>query len=543
MPGQTVVVIGAGPAGLTAAHELVEKSDRTPVVLEMSDHLGGISRTVDYKGYRIDIGGHRFFSKSDRVMDWWLERLPLEAGAHDGLLSYQGQERAVPRGGDVDPDRTDHVMLVRRRKSRIYYLGKFFRYPLRLDADTLIKLGLWRVTRIAASYLWARLRPIRPEENLEQFFVNRFGRRLYQTFFKSYTEKVWGVPCEEISATWGRQRIKGLNVGRAVRHALRKLVRRPDDLAQKETETSLIERFLYPKLGPGQMWETVAGEVRAKGGAIHLRHRVVKVRSRGRRIVGVDVRREMDEEVRTVTGEHFISTMPIRELVEQLEPDAPSEILRIARGLIYRDFVAVGLLLEELEVGKRRREGGPRLVDDNWIYVQEPGVHLGRLQIFNNWSPGMVRDPDKVWLGLEYFCTEGDEVWQLPDDRMIALAEKELAQIGIIDRGKVLDATVVRMPKAYPAYFGSFDQFDTLRSYLDGFENLFLIGRNGMHRYNNQDHSMLTAMAAVGNILSGCTEKASIWAINTEQEYHEHRAAPLPEDGVPGPSPLGPEET
>ena len=521
---RTAIIVGAGPAGLTAAYELLTRTDVHPLVLEKSGYMGGIARTVNYKGNRIDIGGHRFFSKSDRVMEWWLRFLPMQAVADPRqVITYQRQARAVAgTAGGPDPERVDRVMLLRRRRSRIYYLRRFFDYPVSLSLDTLRKLGIWRAARIGTSYVKAALFPVREPRNLEEFFVNRFGRELYATFFRDYTEKVWGVPCRSISAEWGAQRVKGLSVAKAIGHFLRGLVPRRRDVAQKSTETSLIEQFLYPKHGPGQMWETVAEEVRAKGGEILTGLAVERLERDGRGITAVVARDAATGAARRFAGDVFFSTMPIRELVRALEPPAPAEVRAIAEGLVYRDFVTVGLLLDRLAI-REEGERGAALVRDNWIYIQEPDVNVGRLQIFNNWSPYMVADPSKVWVGLEYFCNEGDRLWTMPDAEMIALAGEELERIGIIERGAIRDAVVLRMEKTYPAYFGTYERFDELRAWLDAIPNLFLVGRNGMHRYNNQDHSMLAAMTAVDNIVAGRTDKANVWATNTEDEYLEER--------------------
>jgi protoporphyrinogen oxidase len=366
--------------------------------------------------------------------------------------------------------------------------------------------------------------PIRDERNLEQFFINRFGKTLYETFFKSYTEKVWGLPCQEISAEWGAQRIKGLNIIKAITHAARSIFRKTTGIAQKDVETSLIERFLYPKLGPGQLWEEVARRVTRMGGEVRMQQDVVALHARGGRIVGVDVRDQTTGEKITITGDIFFSTMPIKELMRALTPAVDERLLAISDGLMYRDFITVGLLVRKLTVKDQHSAEGEKLIRDNWIYVQEPDVLVGRLQIFNNWSPYLVADKETVWLGLEYFCNEGDAIWSRSDEEMIALGKEELARIGIIDTGDVVDATVLRVPKTYPAYFGTYDRLNEVRDYLAGYTNLFLVGRNGMHKYNNQDHSMLTAMTAVDNILEGRTDQSNIWAVNTEQEYHEHKA-------------------
>ncbi len=528
MTDKRAIIIGAGPAGLTAAIELERQSGISPILIEASHEIGGISRTVRYKGNRMDIGGHRFFSKSDRVMRWWLELMPVEGGdAKEGELRYQGQQRDLPEpAAPHDPASEDLVMLIRQRKSRIYFLRRFFDYPISLTAATFRNLGLARTIRCGFSYMRSALLPQREEKSLEDFIINRFGRQLYLTFFKSYTEKVWGVPCNEISAEWGAQRIKGLSLKGVVVHFLKKTFggKPSGDIAQKKTETSLIEKFLYPKFGPGQLWEHAAELVRAGGGEIHFGIHIDKINVGGSNVVSVEGVDEAGERV-VFKGDYFFSTMPVRDLVRALAPPAaepvPDEVAQVAEGLMYRDFITVGLLASRLAV--KEKDGSP--LKDNWIYIQEPDVVVGRLQIFNNWSPWLVSVADKVWIGLEYFCNDTDDLWKLPDEEMARFAIAEVAKIGILKAEDVEDSHVVRVPKTYPAYFGSYDRFDVIRNYLDGFENLFLVGRNGMHKYNNQDHSMLTAMTAVENVVNGVTTKDNIWAINTEMEYHEEKAA------------------
>jgi protoporphyrinogen oxidase len=519
---KTAVIIGAGPAGLTAALELLRRSGIRPIVLEATDSIGGISRTIRYHGNRMDIGGHRFFSKSDRVMNWWTDLMPV-AASEDGsslhAIRYQGQARTVPAASQPSPD-ADLVMLVRPRRSRIYFLRSFFDYPLALNGRTIRQLGFRRMARIGLSYLRARLLPHRDEKTLEDFLINRFGRELYLTFFKSYTEKVWGVPCNQISAEWGAQRIKGLSLRTALAHFFKKTFTRAQssDLAQKGTETSLIEKFLYPKYGPGQLWEYVAALVTEKGGEVRLGWRVHKLHVDGDRIVSVHAT-DPHGATHTFSADYVFSTMPVRELIRGLDVRVPDEVRTVADGLVYRDFITVGLLVNRLSVTEP--DGSP--LKDTWIYIQEPDVLVGRLQIFNNWSPFMVADPSKVWIGLEYFCYDTDRLWNLPDDEIARFAIAEVEKIGILRADDILDSHVVRVPKTYPAYFGTYDRFDTIARYTDGFENLFLVGRNGMHKYNNQDHSMLTAMTAVDQIVAGQIDKAALWQINTEQEYHEEK--------------------
>lgn len=523
MKQRVAVIVGAGPAGLTAAYELLKRTDIKPIVLERSEYMGGIARTVSYKGNRIDIGGHRFFSKSDRVMNWWLQFLPLQASqAARTMISYHQKTREISAQETGDPDKTDLVMLVRQRKSRIYFLRQFFDYPISLTRDTVQKLGLLRTFRIALSYMHAVARPIRNEQNLEQFFINRFGKELYKTFFQAYTEKVWGVSCDKISAEWGAQRVKGLSITKAAVHYVRKMRGHQRDLAQKESETSLIEQFLYPKLGPGQLWEEVARQVKEMGGEILTRHLVSRIEHSDGRITAVQGRKAESGESRTFSGDFFFSTMPVKDLLQAMDPAPPAVVRNVGDELVYRDFLTVGLLCEKLKV-RDDHASANALIKDSWIYIQEPDVKLGRLQIFNNWSPYMVSDQSKVWVGLEYFCFEGDALWQMPDDELIRFGAKELAKIDIIEEAQVVDGTVLRMDKTYPAYFGSYERFPEIRSYVDKFENLFLVGRNGMHKYNNQDHSMLTAMVAVDNIAVGSTDKENIWSVNTEQEYLEEK--------------------
>jgi protoporphyrinogen oxidase len=523
MGRQRAIIIGAGPAGLTAAYELLTRTKIQPVVLEKSACMGGISRTVNYKGNRIDIGGHRFFSKSDRVMEWWLRMLPLEASeTGPAAIQYHNMARAIsPVETGADPVATDRVMLLRPRKSRIYFLRRFFDYPVSLSVDTLRKLGLWRVIKIGLSYAKSALVPLKREETLEQFFINRFGRELYGTFFKSYTEKVWGVPCSQISAEWGAQRIKGLSIKAAILHALRKAFPRGGgELSQKGTETSLIEQFLYPKFGPGQMWEEAARRITEMGGEILTGYHADRIVTDGWRVTAFEATNSATGRTETFAGDYFFSTAPVREIVRSFDAAPPANVLEVSEGLVYRDFITVGLLLRSLRIHDDTPQG-KKLISDNWIYIQEPDVSLGRLQVFNNWSPFLVSDPANVWLGLEYFCNESDELWKLSDERMAALAVGELSKIGIIDKTEVLDSTVIRMEKTYPAYFGTYERFAEIREYVDRYTNLFLVGRNGMHRYNNQDHSMLTAMMAVDLIAAGKTDKKGLWEVNTEADYHE----------------------
>ena len=520
--------MGAGPAGLTAALELLQQTDVHPIILEMTDEIGGIARTVNYKGNRIDIGGHRFFSRSETVMDWWKSLFPLQnAPSIDEIRLGIKRTYPDPTKG-VDPEKEDVVLLFRQRISRIFYTRKFFEYPVSLSWNTISNLGFVKMVRIGISYFMARILPIRPEKSLEDFMINRFGVNLYRTFFRDYTTKVWGVPPANIKPEWGAQRIKGLSVIGVLTHAVKKFFapKKKDggDIYQKGTETSLIEQFLYPKLGPGQLWEYVAEKVKEKGGEIHMLHRVDEIRWNGDRIesvVAVEVHSGKKVEF---SGDYFFSTMPIKELVEKMGPEIPSQVSEVASGLVYRDFMTAGLLLRKMVItNKTNVPTINNLVPDNWIYIQEPDVKVGRLQVFNNWSPYLVQDIENAWVGMEYFCQEGDELWNMDDAAFLDFAASELEKIDIIDKKDLIDGVAIRSPKTYPAYFGTYDDFSLVRDYLDAKENLFLIGRNGMHRYNNMDHSMLTAMEAVRLIREGKTDKASVWNVNSEQEYHEKK--------------------
>jgi protoporphyrinogen oxidase len=464
-----VVIIGGGPAGLTAAFQLTKA--RVPsIVLEKDSVLGGISRTAEYKGFLFDIGGHRFFTKVQVVEDMWQEVM----------------------GGDF---------LRRPRLSRIYYNKKFFYYPLRLT-NALFGLGIWNSFLVGLSYLKAQLTRGGPEDTFDQWVTNRFGKRLFNIFFKTYTEKVWGIPCSEITAEWAAQRIKNLSLVTALRNALV-----PSQSKDKsKVVTTLIDAFDYPKRGPGMMWERVGEIVDENGGHVRRDADVVKVSWDGTAVESIEISSNGNRE--TVAGTHFISSMPVRELVQKLSPPAPDEVLRAAESLNYRDFLTVAIVVNQ-----------PELFKDNWIYIHDSEVKVGRIQNFKNWSPYMVPDPEKTCLGLEYFCFEGDGLWTMPDADLVELGTRELDQLGLVDPADVEDGDVVRMPKAYPVYDSEYrDALGTVRAFLQKLGNLQLVGRNGMHRYNNQDHAMLTAMLAVENILGADYD---LWEVNVDEEYHE----------------------
>ena len=520
--GKTAIIIGAGPAGLTAALELLRQTDVKPIVLEESSFVGGISRTVNNKGNRMDIGGHRFFSKNQEVMEWWESMMPIQgAPSLDDILLERDKD--LVQGGP-DPEKEDRVMLVRDRVSRIFFLRHFFDYPISIKWSTFAGMGLWNTIRVAWGYLVSTLHKL-PETSLENFYINRFGRPLYEMFFEDYTEKVWGVHPSKIGADWGSQRVKGLSVLSILKDVLTKPFRRKS-IDQQKVETSLIERFIYPKYGPGQLWETVASEVEKAGGEIRLLSKVTGIIMKDGEAEAVEVSTPDGQE--TISCDYLFSSMPIKDLVASVKGvDIPLEVAEVASGLPYRDFITVGVLVNKLKItnGTKIKTFEGR-VPDTWIYVQERDVKVGRLQIFNNWSPYMVNDyKGTMYVGMEYFCDEGDQMWNMSDEDFIEVALGELEKIGVADRSDVLKADRIKVKKAYPAYFGTYKEISKVREWLDGFQNLFCIGRNGQHRYNNMDHSMLTAMEAVRCVKDNIASKNNVWEVNTEKEYHESAKA------------------
>lgn len=515
-----VVIIGAGPAGLTAAYNLLKQSrDYEVEILEETTEIGGISRTVRYKDNRMDIGGHRFFSKDQSVMQWWKDILPIQ-----GAPSYDdkvlGREKTLEPGGP-DPEKVDRVMLVRQRVSRIYYKKKFFDYPISMKPQTFINMGFVQTVKAGCSYLKSTVHKL-PEDSLENFYINRFGKVLYSMFFEGYTEKLWGRHPREISADWGAQRVKGLSIMAIIKDMFSKII---PSKKQRQVETSLIEEFIYPKYGPGQLWETVASEIEKMGGTITKKALVNNVEFEGNKIVSVSYADENGQVVKK-DADIFISSMPVKDLVESMGHEVPKRVNEIAAGLPYRDFVTIGLLVDKLNMKNLTNiKTLNNIVPDCWIYVQDTGVKLGRIQIFNNWSPYMVKEVDKkVWIGLEYFCKEGDSFWNMSDQESRRFATDELIKMGVIDnKNNVLDAHKEKVKKAYPAYFDTYNNIDEVITYLNQFENLYCVGRNGQHRYNNMDHSMVTSFETVKNILSGRKDKENIWNVNTEKEYHEEK--------------------
>jgi len=522
MPGDLVLIIGAGPAGLTAATEVLARGG-VPLVVDLEAQAGGLARTVEYSGNRIDIGGHRFFSRDESIMEWWLDVLPLQGAPSRDDIALGRRVPLSNMEGAPDPETIDATMLTRTRLSRIYFLRRFFDYPIRLNTATIRGLGLGRAFRILGSYLGARLRPIHPERTLADYYINRFGGELYRLFFEDYTRKVWGVPCTEIGPEWGAQRVKGLSIGSAIRHAAESLVNRDDSVAQTDTPTTLIGRFLYPKLGPGQLWETVAARVVEQGGRVSLNHAVTNLTVEDSEVREVRMTNLADNREEIVTPDFVMSSMPLSDLVSRIEGDLPADtVTAVAQALPYRDFLTVGLLVSEMNPSIT--DPGERRIPDNWLYMQERDVRLGRLQVFNNWSPYLAADDTKTWLGLEYFCSEGDDLSSMDDDAMTRMAVEELVSLDMIDIDSVLDSVVIRVSKAYPGYFGAYADIDVVREYVDGIGNLFVMGRNGMHRYNNMDHSMLSAQAAV-RAMAGEGTREQVWSVNAEEEHHEEPSA------------------
>ena len=517
---KTCVIIGAGPAGLTAAYELLKKTDIKPIILEATDAIGGISKTVEYHGNYIDIGGHRFFSKNDDVMRLWNEIMPLQSQPSLDDILLKRQKNFATSG--PNPEIDEEVMLLRDRVSRILYLHKFFDYPISLKWQTFKNMGFTRTMKAGFGYLGSSVVK-RQETSLENFYINRFGKPLYQMFFEKYTEKVWGRHPSQIDASWGAQRVKGLSLFKTIGHALTKPFRH----SNQKVETSLIDSFFYPKRGPGHLYETMAKKIVEMGGTIYREATVNRVYVDGHQIQGIEYQFEGTQHF--IQSDYYISSMPIKDLFFAIgENDKNRSVYHIATHLVYRDFITVGLLLPKLKIQNHTAiQTLNHIVPDTWIYVQEDSVKVGRLQIFNNWSPYMVKDPlHTVWIGLEYFVNENDNLWNMDDASFIEMAINELHQIQVIDKGDVLDATRIKVKKAYPGYFDTYKEIHVVIDYLNTIGNLYCIGRNGQHRYNNMDHSMLTAMTAVQAIISPATvDKKSIWHVNTEKEYHESKSA------------------
>ncbi len=539
---QKVIIIGAGPAGITAAYELLKdnKNEYDVTILEETNEIGGISRTVKYNGNRMDIGGHRFFSKDERVMNLWQEIMPLQ-----GTNSFDDEKLQIQKPLQIDgpnPEKEDEVMLIRNRVSRIYYLKKFFDYPISIKLETFKNMGLLNTLKAGFSYLKSVIIK-RKEDSLEDFYINRFGKVLYTMFFEKYTEKVWGRHPREISADWGAQRAKGLSITEIIKDMFAKIFKKKNN---QNAEVSLIEQFWYPKYGPGQLWETLANKTEQLGAKILKGYNVTNINIKNGKIESVTC--NVNGQKQTIQADIFISSMPLKDLIlamnyvemttledsqnanEQMTNNQPNKsqiqkIKQVASGLPYRDFITVGLYINKLKLkNKTKIKTLGNIVPDNWIYIQEPDVKIGRIQIFNNWSPYLVKDaPNKVWIGLEYFCNENDEYWNMEEIEFTKFAISELEKINIIESKDVLDTHVEKVKKAYPAYFDTYSKIDEIIQYLNKFENLYCIGRNGQHRYNNMDHSMLTAIEAANNIKNNIKDKSNIWNVNVQKEYHEKK--------------------
>ena len=514
------LIIGGGPAGLTAAYELLSKSNDIEVtLLEESNVFGGISKTVAYNGNRMDMGGHRFFSKVPEVNEWWEKILPLQgAPSYDDIIL--GRDIPLSENGP-DPEKTDDVMLTRRRVSRIYFDGKFYDYPISMKPETFKNMGFANTMKCGFSYLASVFHKL-PEDNLENFYINSFGRKLYSMFFEYYTENLWGRHPSEIDASWGAQRTKGLSVAGIIKDVFGKVF----NVKNREVNTSLIEEFKYPKLGPGELWEITAKKVEEMGGTIIKNARVIGFEKSNDRILSLTYEKNGMQE--KLEGDYFISSMPIKDLVAGMN-DVPEKEASIAACLPYRDYMTLGVLVNKLELeNKTGMKTVGNIVPDCWVYVQDRNVKMGRFQIYNNWSPYLVKDLENtVWVGLEYFCNEGDEFWNMSEEEFSSLGIDEMLRIKLISsRDAVLDTHMEKVKKAYPAYFDSYAQIDTLIGYLNTIKNLYCVGRNGQHRYNNLDHSMMTSFETVKCILSGSSDKSAIWNVNTEQEYHESKTKP-----------------
>lgn len=512
---QTAIIIGAGPAGLTAAFELATRTDIKPVVVEQSSVPGGLSRTINYKGNLLDLGGHRFFSRSDQILDWWLNIMSVES-LEENLQDLPNQlSSAIERSSKKLPADPDKVLLVRKRLSRIYSLGRFFHYPLKASVNDFMKLGAIRGLKVIGSYFRRFHLPINPENNLEDFLINRFGDELYKTFFKHHTEKVWGRSCKEIDSSWGAQRIKGLNIREEISRSFKSVLPISEVAPEK---ISIGDHFLYPKLGPGQMWQEVARLVVENGGEVHYDTMVKSLNLREEKVQSV-LCQQGDKEI-SLNGNFFFSTMPVKELLSALGSSVPETVFETSQTLSYRDHILVAMVVDSMKVGEKS-SGGGRIVPDTWIYIHDQNVQLGRIQIYNNWSPSLSVNKDKILLGLEYFCSENDQFWDLEDKQIQDLAAIEIDKIGLVDKGAIIESQVFRFRKTYPTQAGNYNEFNKIINYFNTIENLYPVGRNGMHRYSNQDIAMLSAIRAVDNIIENRIDKSNIWSDHNAPEYIE----------------------
>lgn len=511
-----ILIIGAGPAGLTAAYELLKDSKEYKVtILEESNCFGGISKTVNYKGNRMDMGGHRFFSKVPEVNAWWENMLPTQG--HKPYDDVKLNRDINIKKGGPDPEKTDRVMLRRHRISRILFMNKFYDYPISMKKETFTNMGFKNTMKCGFSYLYSTFHKL-PENNLENFYINRFGKKLYSMFFEYYTENLWGRHPREIDASWGKQRVKGLSILAVIKDIFNKTFKKEN----KKIETSLIEEFSYPKLGPGQLWDITANEIKKLGGEILINSKVIKINKNKNNIIESLTYVQNNKEY-TINADIIISSMPLKDLIIGMN-DVPSKEFKIASGLPYRDYMTLGVLVNKLKLqNKTNIKTIGNIIPDNWIYVQDRNVKMGRIQVYNNWSPYMVEDLENtIWIGLEYFVQEGDEHWNMSDEQFSSFAIEEMIKLGLIDsKDNVLDTHVERVKKAYPAYFDTYNEIQTLIDYINTIPNLYCVGRNGQHRYNNIDHSMCTSFETVYNIKNNIKDKTNIWNVNTEENYHE----------------------
>ena len=514
-----VIIIGAGPAGLTCAYQLLKESKKYKVViLEQDNQIGGISKTIEFDGYKIDTGIHRFFTKNSEVEKIWTDLLPLQgAPAYDDKLLNRNKNYSEC---GPNPEKTDKVMLIKDRVTRIFYGRKFYDYPVSLNITTIKNMGILTMLKAGFSYLKSCIFKLE-ETSLENFYINRFGKVLYSMFFESYTEKVWGIHPSKISADWGSQRVKGISISAVLKDMFKKMFK----LKNKDnTETSLIEQFIYPKLGSGHVYEEMAKEIEKMGGKIILNASVNKINLDKD---SVSISYILDNKKKNMKGNYLVSSMPIKDLIEGMD-NVPKRISSIASKLPYREFMSVGLIVDKLKLENTTKiKTLQDIIPDSWIYVQEPDVKMGRLQVFNNWSPYIFNKKtdikNKAFISLEYFCSENDEYWNMNDQEFIKFAIDEAVKIGLIDEGSVSHSVRIKIKKAYPAYFGVYSKFDQVVKYLNKYDNLYCIGRNGQHRYNNMDHSMLTGIYTARNIINGVNDKEIIWNVNTEKEYHEKK--------------------
>lgn len=513
------VIIGCGPAGITAAFELSKQQNMQVRLVEKEAYIGGISATLDFDGNKVDLGPHRFFTKSERVQKLWESVLPLQGKPsiddieleHD--LPFSKLEKAP------DPEKEDNVLLNRPRITRIYYRRKFFDYPVKLSANTLIGLGLINVTFIGFSYL-KTLFFKRKENTLEDFFINRFGKRLYETFFKDYTEKLWGVSCSNIPAEWGAQRVKGISIAQILKDILSKLFLGKQF---KTKQTSLIESFYYPKLGAGQMYEKMAYKAKQNGAALSFNSNVESINIENNHIKSIIINQNGNTE--EIFADNFISSMPVQELISKINGDVPEKVKEVAKGLPYRNVRLAAFLLKKLQLKNNTKiKTYNNLIPDVWVYIQERGVKAGRMEIINNFSPYLIKNNrNQVCITIEYFCSDDDNIWQQSDEAFLKMALEELVQMNIAKAEDFISQKSFKIEKAYPAYFGSYENFDIVRKYIDSIDNLYPVGRNGMHKYNNMDHSILTALETVDCILSPNKDKTMVWKVNTEKSYHEEK--------------------